>query len=373
MRLSRSRGVKPQEGLFLLSLVLLAQCSLFFVTLVQAQDLEVKIGGLFPLTGRMAVAGQQRAKAAEIAVAEINANTNLLSNVKLTMVLRDTETLPTTGAQEAYNHIQTDDVVALVGAASSGVSKSAALIASIFKKPQVSYSSTAPDLSNKEFYPYFLRVVVPDQVQAEGLVQMYKHMNWTRTALIGTEDTYGQGTLDKFQEFAGSDVETVVRVSYAPSGSPTSALQAIKASTAKVILLNCVYNDCQNVLEEAASMGLAGNEYQWIATDGWSNFNTFQNAQGASRQYTEEELTKIKKASKGVVGLKPDDRYKEGQSFQTFLTGTWNLVSFSLQLHFFFLSFFIPPASRQSLPFLSCFGYNKTETSFSSSSYRIQM
>ena len=328
-RSSRSRkvpgfGMTPPPPCFLASLLLLLLLSTTSWVVAEAQK-EVKIGGLFPLTGRMAVAGQQRAKAAQLAVAKINSDPAFLPGVKLTMVLRDTETLPTKGAEQAYDHIQTDKVVALVGAASSGVSKSVALIASIFNIPQVSYSSTAPTLSNKEFYPYFLRVVVPDQVQAQGLVALYKRMGWKRTALISTEDTYGMGAIDKFQEFAGSDVETVVRVTYAPSGSPTSALNAIKASTANVILLNCVYNDCQNVLVEAAAMGLTGKPYTWIATDGWSNFNTFQNAAGAIRQYTAEELRQIKDASKGVVGLKPDERFKEGTSFKSFLTSEWNV------------------------------------------------
>jgi Receptor family ligand binding region len=52
----------------------------------------------------------------------------------------------------AFEEIGVDGVV---GAASSSVSGVAAMAGSIYDIPQISYSSTSPNLSDKEIYPFF--------------------------------------------------------------------------------------------------------------------------------------------------------------------------------------------------------------------------
>jgi hypothetical protein len=70
-------------------------CLVFFLSLwlcdfVVAQQ-SIRLGGLFPLTGRLGQSGPQRQSAAKFAVEYINKNrTDLLPNVTLTLLTNDT-------------------------------------------------------------------------------------------------------------------------------------------------------------------------------------------------------------------------------------------------------------------------------------------
>ena len=58
--------------------------------------------------------------------------------------------------------------------------------------PQVGYSATSRDLSNKNFFKYFLRVVPSDKLQAQVLIDLMLAHNWTYITVVYTE-----GKLDK--------------------------------------------------------------------------------------------------------------------------------------------------------------------------------
>lgn len=53
------------------------------------------------------------------------------------------------------------NVVAVVGSLTSGVTKQIAAVLSAIGIPQISFSATSPDLSNRLLYKYFLRNVPP--------------------------------------------------------------------------------------------------------------------------------------------------------------------------------------------------------------------
>ena len=48
---------------------------------------------------------------------------------------------------------------------------------------QISYASTAAELSNKKKYPRFFRTCASDVNQAEALAELVTHFNWRR---VGT-------------------------------------------------------------------------------------------------------------------------------------------------------------------------------------------
>lgn len=57
----------------------------------------------------------------------------------------------------------------------------------IFNMPQVGYSATSRDLSNKNFHKYFLRVVPSDKLQAQVLIDLMLAHNWTYITVAYTE------------------------------------------------------------------------------------------------------------------------------------------------------------------------------------------
>jgi len=58
---------------------------------------------------------------------------------------------------------------------------------SLFNIPQIGYSATSKDLSDKSLYRYFMRVVPSDKLQARALVDIVLHFNWTYISTVYTE------------------------------------------------------------------------------------------------------------------------------------------------------------------------------------------
>ena len=85
----------------------------------------------------------------------------------------------------------------VVGASSSRVSAAAASLLGLFKIPQISYASTSAILSDKSRFPYFLRTLPPDNVQAQAISSLLDALNISYFSLIYSAGSYGyQGAAD---------------------------------------------------------------------------------------------------------------------------------------------------------------------------------
>lgn len=54
---------------------------------------------------------------------------------------------------------------------------------------QISYASTAADLSNKKRYPRFFRTCASDVHQAQALAELVTHFNWRRVRTVAASLT----------------------------------------------------------------------------------------------------------------------------------------------------------------------------------------
>ena len=59
------------------------------------------------------------------------------------------------------------------------------------KVPQISYASTSPELSNKERFPFFSRVLPSDTLQAEAMTSVVNSFDWNYIATINEEGNLG--------------------------------------------------------------------------------------------------------------------------------------------------------------------------------------
>ncbi len=57
--------------------------------------------------------------------------------------------------------------------------------------PQISYSSSSPELSNKERFPYFSRVLPSDTLQAKAMADLVYNMEWNYITTISEEGNAG--------------------------------------------------------------------------------------------------------------------------------------------------------------------------------------
>ncbi|GLH00641.1 Uncharacterized protein GBIM_06962, partial [Gryllus bimaculatus] len=78
-------------------------------------------------------------------------------------------------------------LVGVVGPASSSVAIQVQNLLQLFQIPQVGYSTTSKDLSDKSRFNYFLRVVPSDYYQAQVMVDLVRRFNWTYVSAVNTD------------------------------------------------------------------------------------------------------------------------------------------------------------------------------------------
>ncbi|XP_029140398.1 uncharacterized protein LOC107289538, partial [Protobothrops mucrosquamatus] len=78
-------------------------------------------------------------------------------------------------------------IVGVIGPGSSSVAIQVQNLLQLFNIPQIAYSATSMDLSDKTLFKYFMRVVPSDAQQARAMVDIVKRYNWTYVSAVHTE------------------------------------------------------------------------------------------------------------------------------------------------------------------------------------------
>lgn len=93
-------------------------------------------------------------------------------------------------------------LIGIVGPASSSIALQVQNLLQLFSIPQVGYSTTSKDLSDKARFSTFMRVVPSDYYQAQVMVDIVKFNNWTYIHTVHTDENYGQSGMQAFRELA---------------------------------------------------------------------------------------------------------------------------------------------------------------------------
>lgn len=78
-------------------------------------------------------------------------------------------------------------IAGVIGPGSSSVAIQVQNLLQLFNIPQIAYSATSIDLSDKTLFKYFLRVVPSDTLQARAMLDIVKRYNWTYVSAVHTE------------------------------------------------------------------------------------------------------------------------------------------------------------------------------------------
>ena len=137
---------------------------------------------------------------AELALKEINAAGGVLDGKNLVPVRGDSTCIDSSvAASTAERMINSDGVVAIVGADCSGVTS--AVLANVALPnaiPMVSPSATSPALSTAEDNGLFFRTAPSDARQGAVLAEILAQRNITNVAVSYTNNDYGKGLSDSF-------------------------------------------------------------------------------------------------------------------------------------------------------------------------------
>ncbi|XP_054461776.1 extracellular calcium-sensing receptor-like [Anoplopoma fimbria] len=209
-------------------------------------------------------------------VEEINRDTKLLPGVSLGYRLYNgcgSENLMR-AAVEAVSEVDSkgcsDQIQALLGHSSSGVSEDINIILSPLSIPQVSHLSTCTCLSDKRLYPTFFRTVPSDHFQILGLVQFMKYFDWHWVGIIYSKGLYSeQGTAKFIMEAKkeGICVEYTLPYSKTNQVKLATIVETLRESSSKVVLLFMSLSFTKSFLSKIEKYNITGK--QWLGSEAW--------------------------------------------------------------------------------------------------------
>jgi len=170
------------------------------------RDLTLKIGTLLPQSGGLAFLGPPEEAGAQLAVNDINA-ANL--GLKVEVINRDSGDTTTDTATTSVTDLLSQNVSAIVGAASSGVSKTVIDQITGAGVVQFSPANTSADFTNYADKGLYFRTAPSDILQGEVLGTQIAEDGVSTLGLIVLNDAYGTGladTVTKTFEAAGGTV-----------------------------------------------------------------------------------------------------------------------------------------------------------------------
>ncbi|KAG3265701.1 glutamate metabotropic receptor 6, transcript variant X4 [Ictidomys tridecemlineatus] len=271
------------------------------------------LGGLFPVHARGAAGracgqlkkeqGVHRLEAMLYALDRVNADPELLPGVRLGARLLDTCSRDTYALEQALSFVQAliqgrgdgeearvrcpggvpplraappERVVAVVGASASSVSIMVANVLRLFAIPQISYASTAPELSDSTRFDFFSRVVPPDSYQAQAMVDIVRALGWNYVSTLASEGNYGESGVEAFvqisREAGGVCIAQSIKIPREPKPGEFNKVirRLMETPNARGIIIFANEDDIRRVLEAARQANLTGH-FLWVGSDSWGS------------------------------------------------------------------------------------------------------
>ena len=230
----------------------------------------VKIGGLAPLTGSLAIYGVTTTNGAELAVKEINSNGGI-NGKQIDYIVLDTKGDATESVM-AYNKLVDDKVAAVIGDITSKPTVAVAEIAAQDNMPMITPTGTQVDIT--EAGPNVFRVCFTNPYQGTVLATLAKERFGAETAgiLVNNSSDYSDGIAKAFTEQAEKlGINITVKEGYA-DGDRDFRAQLTKISTVNpdVLLIPEYYEQASLIAAQAREMGVKSI---FVGSDGWDGIS----------------------------------------------------------------------------------------------------
>ncbi|VDK85939.1 unnamed protein product [Litomosoides sigmodontis] len=268
---------------------------------------DVQIGALFPLhyqiTGTEACGriweqyGIQRMEIALSTVSELNSFlpfrlgisirdscwTDRIAMEQSIAFLRESVSQCSSCKSEEGCQKKTAPVVAIVGPAKSSTTIAVQNLLQVFHIPQIGYGATTADLSDKEQYGYFMRVVPADTWQAKLVIAMLEHFNWTYVAVIYSTGNYGEKGFEELERIVNNDPSESVCIAFsekvkslAEPAEFDKILNSLSSqkSVPHVVICFCEGLTMRGMFKAQQRLRRRNPEmqpFQWICSDGWND------------------------------------------------------------------------------------------------------
>lgn len=222
----------------------------------------VKVGLNYELSGAAATYGQGIVSGIELAFEEINKDGGVLGK-QIETVKVDNKSENAESANLATKLATKDKVVAILGPATSGNTKAAAVAATTNKVPLLSASATADDATldkNGKVLDYVFKTCFSDSFQGVIMGQFVAGDLGKKNAavLMDRGSDYSKGLTKSFKEtFTSKGGKIVTEEAYAAKQTDFKAvLTNIKSSGAEVIYVPGYYEEVGLIIKQARELGI---------------------------------------------------------------------------------------------------------------------
>ncbi|MGI5146734.1 ABC transporter substrate-binding protein [Plantactinospora sp. CA-294935] len=231
--------------------------------LEESSGAPLKLGGLLPRTGDLALAYPPMAAAVALAVDEVNTAEGVLGK-PVVWVDGDDGTNPNTAKATVAQHVRAG-VHVIIGAGASGISR--AVLPNVMAAGLVLFSPSNTDagLSTVDDQGLYFRTAPSDILQGRALADMILRDGPNRIALVARQDSYGEGLQGNVRaelERAGHGSDQVRLFNYEVKDGPdappvdfTEGAQEIKQFGADAILV-IGFGESARVIEALAAAGV---------------------------------------------------------------------------------------------------------------------
>ncbi|XP_062323178.1 metabotropic glutamate receptor 1 isoform X3 [Osmerus eperlanus] len=167
-------------------------------------------------------------------------------------------------------------IAGVIGPGSSSVAIQVQNLLQLFNIPQIAYSATSIDLSDKTLFQYFLRVVPSDTLQARAMLDIVQRYNWTYVSAVHTEGNYGESGMEAFKELASQEGLCIAHSDKIYSNAGEKHFDRLlrklreRLPKARVVVCFCEGMTVRGLLMAMRRLGVAG-EFLLIGSDGWAD------------------------------------------------------------------------------------------------------
>jgi branched-chain amino acid transport system substrate-binding protein len=222
----------------------------------------VKIGFLGALTGDVAMFGKPTLDGMKMAAEEVNAAGGI-NGKKIEIIEADNRGDKQEGASVTQKFISRDNVVAIVGDPTTGITKVAAPIAQKSQVVLLSAGATGPGVvENGDF---IFRDTLLDSVAIPACIDFFaKDLGYKKVAVITSDNNdYSVGLSQTFRDAAkGKDIQIVSDEKVKDGDKDFSAqITNIKAKKPDVIFFSGYYTEGALIMKEARKQGLKASMF----------------------------------------------------------------------------------------------------------------
>ena len=243
----------------------LASCS-------KAESNSVKIGGIFPLSGQVAVYGVECKNGVDLAIEEINAAGGI-NGKPVVLVSEDDEGNPDKTVN-AFKKLSTKDgVKVIIGSLTSGCTQAITTLSQASKVVQIAPAATAPAITDAGDFIFRACFIDPFQGTVGGKFAAETLGKKRAAILYDIGNDYSVGLADNFKiAFTKAGGSIVSEESYATNDKDFNAqLTKIKNANPDVVYLPDYYGTVALIAKQLRAQGI---NVPMVGADGWDGLTS---------------------------------------------------------------------------------------------------